>query len=115
MIIQAKQPKSKSLRTTTNKAQKETKQRPKDKGIKAAQNHQGQKRQITPSAHNSRWTAATTADVWTTSSSAELCRCGPQTADVLALKKQTEPYPKGYSRGVAGVEAKVIRVYPVRT
>ncbi|KAL4587942.1 hypothetical protein LXL04_000819 [Taraxacum kok-saghyz] len=32
-----------------------------------------------------------TADVWTTSSSAELCRCGPQTADVLALKKQTAP------------------------
>ncbi|KAL4590011.1 hypothetical protein LXL04_002929 [Taraxacum kok-saghyz] len=32
-----------------------------------------------------------TADVWTTSSSAELCRCGPQIADVLALKKQTEP------------------------
>ncbi|KAL4554834.1 hypothetical protein LXL04_037440 [Taraxacum kok-saghyz] len=27
-----------------------------------------------------------TADVWTTSSSAELCRCSPQTADVLALK-----------------------------
>ncbi|KAL4559286.1 hypothetical protein LXL04_031424 [Taraxacum kok-saghyz] len=32
-----------------------------------------------------------TADVWATSSSAELCRCGPQTADVLTLKKQTEP------------------------
>ncbi|KAL4574410.1 hypothetical protein LXL04_021240 [Taraxacum kok-saghyz] len=32
-----------------------------------------------------------TADVWTTSSPAELCRCGPQTADVLTLKKQTEP------------------------
>ncbi|KAL4559713.1 hypothetical protein LXL04_031857 [Taraxacum kok-saghyz] len=32
-----------------------------------------------------------TADVWTTSSSAELCRCGPQTADVLTLKKQTAP------------------------
>ncbi|KAL4570776.1 hypothetical protein LXL04_026438 [Taraxacum kok-saghyz] len=31
------------------------------------------------------------ADVWATSSSAELCRCGPQTADVLTLKKQTEP------------------------
>ncbi|KAL4555382.1 hypothetical protein LXL04_038000 [Taraxacum kok-saghyz] len=32
-----------------------------------------------------------TADVWTTSSSAELCRYGPQTADVLPLEKQTEP------------------------
>ncbi|KAL4563118.1 hypothetical protein LXL04_027151 [Taraxacum kok-saghyz] len=32
-----------------------------------------------------------TADVWTTSSSAELCRGGPQTADILTLKKQTEP------------------------
>ncbi|KAL4588927.1 hypothetical protein LXL04_001827 [Taraxacum kok-saghyz] len=27
-----------------------------------------------------------TADVWTTSSSAELCRCGPQTADELSSK-----------------------------
>ncbi|KAL4556186.1 hypothetical protein LXL04_038829 [Taraxacum kok-saghyz] len=32
-----------------------------------------------------------TADVWATSSSAELCRHGPQTADVLTLKKQTAP------------------------
>ncbi|KAL4592425.1 hypothetical protein LXL04_005419 [Taraxacum kok-saghyz] len=32
-----------------------------------------------------------TGDVWSTSSSADVCRCGPQTADVLTLKKQTEP------------------------
>ncbi|KAL4572946.1 hypothetical protein LXL04_019735 [Taraxacum kok-saghyz] len=32
-----------------------------------------------------------TADVWSTSSAAEACRCGPQTADVLASKKQTAP------------------------
>ncbi|KAL4583671.1 hypothetical protein LXL04_008253 [Taraxacum kok-saghyz] len=32
-----------------------------------------------------------TADVWSTSSAAEACRCGPQTADVLASKKQTPP------------------------
>ncbi|KAL4555309.1 hypothetical protein LXL04_037925 [Taraxacum kok-saghyz] len=32
-----------------------------------------------------------TADVWSTSSAAEGCRCGPQTADVLASKKQTSP------------------------
>ncbi|KAL4585682.1 hypothetical protein LXL04_010306 [Taraxacum kok-saghyz] len=32
-----------------------------------------------------------TADVWSTSSSAEVCRYGLQTADVLPLKKQTEP------------------------
>ncbi|KAL4561605.1 hypothetical protein LXL04_033775 [Taraxacum kok-saghyz] len=32
-----------------------------------------------------------TADVWSTSSAAETCRCGPQTADVLASKKQTPP------------------------
>ncbi|KAL4559780.1 hypothetical protein LXL04_031926 [Taraxacum kok-saghyz] len=32
-----------------------------------------------------------TADVWSTSSAAEGCRCGPQTADVLASKKQTVP------------------------
>ncbi|KAL4589903.1 hypothetical protein LXL04_002815 [Taraxacum kok-saghyz] len=31
------------------------------------------------------------ADVWSTSSSTEVCRCGPQTADVLPLKKQTTP------------------------
>ncbi|KAL4559075.1 hypothetical protein LXL04_031208 [Taraxacum kok-saghyz] len=31
------------------------------------------------------------ADVWPTSSTAEGCRCGPQTADVLASKKQTPP------------------------
>ncbi|KAL4567301.1 hypothetical protein LXL04_022881 [Taraxacum kok-saghyz] len=33
-----------------------------------------------------------TADVWSTSSAAEVCRCGPQTADVLTSKKQTAPY-----------------------
>ncbi|KAL4574599.1 hypothetical protein LXL04_021433 [Taraxacum kok-saghyz] len=32
-----------------------------------------------------------TADVRSTSSAAEACRCGPQTADVLASKKQTAP------------------------
>ncbi|KAL4556495.1 hypothetical protein LXL04_039150 [Taraxacum kok-saghyz] len=32
-----------------------------------------------------------TADVWSTFSAAEGCRCGPQTADVLASKKQTAP------------------------
>ncbi|KAL4579213.1 hypothetical protein LXL04_015351 [Taraxacum kok-saghyz] len=32
-----------------------------------------------------------TADVWFTSYAAEGCRCGPQTADVLASKKQTSP------------------------
>ncbi|KAL4567350.1 hypothetical protein LXL04_022933 [Taraxacum kok-saghyz] len=32
-----------------------------------------------------------TADVWSTSSAAEGCRCGPQTADVLTSKKQTTP------------------------
>ncbi|KAL4577034.1 hypothetical protein LXL04_013135 [Taraxacum kok-saghyz] len=32
-----------------------------------------------------------TADVWSTSFAAEACRCGPQTADVLASKKQTPP------------------------
>ncbi|KAL4589756.1 hypothetical protein LXL04_002666 [Taraxacum kok-saghyz] len=32
-----------------------------------------------------------TADVWSTSSAAEDCRCGPQTTDVLASKKQTPP------------------------
>ncbi|KAL4590725.1 hypothetical protein LXL04_003666 [Taraxacum kok-saghyz] len=32
-----------------------------------------------------------TVDVWSTSSAAEACRCGPQTADLLASKKQTPP------------------------
>ncbi|KAL4579406.1 hypothetical protein LXL04_015551 [Taraxacum kok-saghyz] len=32
-----------------------------------------------------------TADIWSTSSAAEGCKCGPQTADVLASKKQTTP------------------------
>ncbi|MFS7942296.1 hypothetical protein Hanom_Chr06g00486711 [Helianthus anomalus] len=32
-----------------------------------------------------------TAEVWSTSSAADVCRCGPQTADVLPLKKQTAP------------------------
>lgn len=33
-----------------------------------------------------------TADVWSTSSTAEVYRCGPQTADILPQKKQTAPY-----------------------
>ncbi|KAL4568628.1 hypothetical protein LXL04_024243 [Taraxacum kok-saghyz] len=33
----------------------------------------------------------TIEDVWSTSSAAEACRSGPQTADVLASKKQTTP------------------------
>ncbi|MFS7939831.1 hypothetical protein Hanom_Chr05g00456591 [Helianthus anomalus] len=33
-----------------------------------------------------------TADVWSTSSATEVCRCVLQTADVLPLKKQTSPY-----------------------
>ncbi|CAI9276572.1 unnamed protein product [Lactuca saligna] len=32
-----------------------------------------------------------TADVWSTSSAAEACRCGLQTADILASEKQTAP------------------------
>ncbi|MFS7962908.1 hypothetical protein Hanom_Chr08g00732001 [Helianthus anomalus] len=32
-----------------------------------------------------------TADLWSTSSPADVCRCGPQTADLLDLKKQTPP------------------------
>ncbi|MFS7996189.1 hypothetical protein Hanom_Chr12g01127051 [Helianthus anomalus] len=32
-----------------------------------------------------------TAEVWSTSSAADVCRCGSQTADVLPLKKQTAP------------------------
>ncbi|KAJ0526125.1 hypothetical protein HanHA300_Chr09g0319761 [Helianthus annuus] len=32
-----------------------------------------------------------TAEVWSTSSAADVCRCGPQTADILHLKKQTAP------------------------
>ncbi|MFS8023031.1 hypothetical protein Hanom_Chr16g01446641 [Helianthus anomalus] len=32
-----------------------------------------------------------TADLWSTSSPADACRCGPQTADFLHLKKQTPP------------------------
>ncbi|KAL4554233.1 hypothetical protein LXL04_039633 [Taraxacum kok-saghyz] len=32
-----------------------------------------------------------TVDVWSTSSAAEDCRCGPQTVDVLASEKQTAP------------------------
>ncbi|MFS7908534.1 hypothetical protein Hanom_Chr01g00084301 [Helianthus anomalus] len=30
-----------------------------------------------------------TAEIWSTSSATDVCRCGPQTADVLTLKKQT--------------------------
>ncbi|KAJ0868575.1 hypothetical protein HanRHA438_Chr12g0576071 [Helianthus annuus] len=33
-----------------------------------------------------------TAEVWSTSSAADVCSCGPQTTDVLPLKKQTTPY-----------------------
>ncbi|KAJ0880528.1 hypothetical protein HanRHA438_Chr10g0464171 [Helianthus annuus] len=32
-----------------------------------------------------------TADLWSTSSHADACRCGPQTTDLLHLKKQTAP------------------------
>ncbi|KAJ0536157.1 hypothetical protein HanIR_Chr09g0438481 [Helianthus annuus] len=32
-----------------------------------------------------------TADIWATSSLADACRCGPQTTDILHLKKQTAP------------------------
>ncbi|MFS7959097.1 hypothetical protein Hanom_Chr08g00686641 [Helianthus anomalus] len=32
-----------------------------------------------------------TADLWSTSSPADACRCGPQTAELLHLKKQTPP------------------------
>ncbi|KAK1421378.1 hypothetical protein QVD17_23670 [Tagetes erecta] len=32
-----------------------------------------------------------TADVWSTSSSADVCRCDPQTADIFLQKKQTAP------------------------
>ncbi|MFS8008243.1 hypothetical protein Hanom_Chr14g01270401 [Helianthus anomalus] len=31
------------------------------------------------------------ADIWSTSSRAHVCKCGPQTADLLHLKKQTPP------------------------
>ncbi|MFS7981478.1 hypothetical protein Hanom_Chr10g00951441 [Helianthus anomalus] len=31
------------------------------------------------------------ADIWSTSSRADVRRCGPQTADLLHLKKQTPP------------------------
>ncbi|MFS7905972.1 hypothetical protein Hanom_Chr01g00053931 [Helianthus anomalus] len=32
-----------------------------------------------------------TAEVWSTSSGADVCRYGPQTVDILPLKKQTAP------------------------
>ncbi|KAK1429658.1 hypothetical protein QVD17_11872 [Tagetes erecta] len=32
-----------------------------------------------------------TAEVWSTSSSVDVCRCGPQTADIFLQKKQTAP------------------------
>ncbi|MFS8025550.1 hypothetical protein Hanom_Chr16g01476381 [Helianthus anomalus] len=32
-----------------------------------------------------------TADLWSTSSPADVCRCGSQTADLLPLQKQTQP------------------------
>ncbi|MFS7907412.1 hypothetical protein Hanom_Chr01g00071051 [Helianthus anomalus] len=32
-----------------------------------------------------------TADLWSTSSPANACRCGPQTADLLPFQKQTAP------------------------
>ncbi|KAM0021793.1 hypothetical protein Hdeb2414_s0024g00654861 [Helianthus debilis subsp. tardiflorus] len=32
-----------------------------------------------------------TAEVFSTSSATDVCRCSPQTADVLPLKKQTAP------------------------
>ncbi|KAL4567765.1 hypothetical protein LXL04_023358 [Taraxacum kok-saghyz] len=47
-----------------------------------------------------------TADVWSTSSTAEGCRCGPQTADVLASKQQKHLiflllFDAGFAGGVA--------------
>ncbi|MFS8034546.1 hypothetical protein Hanom_Chr17g01582431 [Helianthus anomalus] len=33
-----------------------------------------------------------TTDIWSTSSATEVCRCGPQTAEVLPQQKQTAPY-----------------------
>ncbi|MFS7971886.1 hypothetical protein Hanom_Chr09g00838101 [Helianthus anomalus] len=32
-----------------------------------------------------------TVKVWSTFSTADVCRCGPQTAYILPLKKQTTP------------------------
>ncbi|MFS7975002.1 hypothetical protein Hanom_Chr10g00875391 [Helianthus anomalus] len=32
-----------------------------------------------------------TAKVWSTSSATDVCRCCPETEDVLSLKKQTTP------------------------
>ncbi|KAJ0507829.1 hypothetical protein HanIR_Chr11g0510551 [Helianthus annuus] len=32
-----------------------------------------------------------TVEVWSTSSGSDVCRCSPQTADILPLKKQTAP------------------------
>ncbi|MFS7915549.1 hypothetical protein Hanom_Chr02g00166661 [Helianthus anomalus] len=39
-----------------------------------------------------------TAVFWSTSSPADACRCGPQTADLLPLQKQTPP--KWCERGI---------------
>ncbi|MFS7939021.1 hypothetical protein Hanom_Chr05g00446761 [Helianthus anomalus] len=33
-----------------------------------------------------------TVEVWSSSTATDACRCGPRTADVLPLKKQTTPY-----------------------
>ncbi|KAM0040627.1 hypothetical protein Hdeb2414_s0012g00396201 [Helianthus debilis subsp. tardiflorus] len=32
-----------------------------------------------------------TAEIWSIFSATDVCRCGPQTADVLPLKRQTTP------------------------
>ncbi|MFS7913486.1 hypothetical protein Hanom_Chr02g00142341 [Helianthus anomalus] len=38
-----------------------------------------------------------TAEIWFTSSAADVCRCGPQTADVLPMKKQKAPKQRMYT------------------
>ena len=38
-----------------------------------------------------------TADIWSSSEAAAVAEAGPQTADVLALKKQTTPYSFAYA------------------
>ncbi|KAL4577227.1 hypothetical protein LXL04_013332 [Taraxacum kok-saghyz] len=47
-----------------------------------------------------------TADFWSTSSAADVCRCGPQTADVLTLKKQTAPKAYVKARSVKAEKRK---------
>ncbi|MFS8025557.1 hypothetical protein Hanom_Chr16g01476451 [Helianthus anomalus] len=42
-----------------------------------------------------------TADIWSTSSSADACRCGPQTADLFPQKKQTTPKRRKKCKGLS--------------